>query len=616
MNIQQCLHRLSNSVSTLTCLESEGGETTETYAQLYERALALLGALQRGGVDPGRHLLLRLRGVRACVTALWACWLGGIVPVSMPSAAGEQGRDFISAVRERHDDPALLTDVPGLFEDRRDTLYYPGLDAGRAGTVHPMKDGDPALLQYTSGTAASPRCAVLTGANLYEGALASSVIVRPGVRERYLSWLPLSHIFGVVGNHLVPLFNDFDQYLMDTGRFVAQPGLWAQKLSEFDATVTGSSLFGLDLAARGAANLVKGETDLSSMYVCFCGGEDLKPRVLEGFVEAMAPFGWKKGVLLPAYGMSEATMGICYNPPGSSMRVHRIDPASVSIGGRLRFMDEGEGRRCLSRVALGVLDDCNDVEIWDLAGEKLPDGHLGVIRVKGTNVMEGYWKPPAGAPKNPDENGWLDTGDLGYFRDGWLTVFARHKDVVCLHGNNYVRTDLEHTAREAAGTGAFALVEAGGGLVIFGEAAGRGQLEEAARAVSEAWGLPLTRGVTLPRLPRTAKGGVDRLALAVQWERGAFAETAMNLAGGEKKGLTGSLGVMAGLWSGVLSLPAEEIALDSNFAALGGDSLKLIDLACAIEDEWGIFVDADELFAGLTLREMTELADGRRAKKG
>jgi acyl carrier protein len=73
---------------------------------------------------------------------------------------------------------------------------------------------------------------------------------------------------------------------------------------------------------------------------------------------------------------------------------------------------------------------------------------------------------------------------------------------------------------------------------------------------------------------------------------------------------------MAGLWSGVLSLPAEEIAWDSNFAALGGDSLKLIDLACAIEDEWGIFVDADELFAGLTLREMTELADGRRAKKG
>ena len=55
MNIQQCLHRLSNSVSTLTCLESEGGETTETYAQLYERALALLGALQRGpaGARPG-----------------------------------------------------------------------------------------------------------------------------------------------------------------------------------------------------------------------------------------------------------------------------------------------------------------------------------------------------------------------------------------------------------------------------------------------------------------------------------------------------------------------------------------------------------------------------------
>ena len=616
MNIQQCLYRLRNSVATLTCLEAEGGETTQSYARLYQSALSLLGSLQHEGVVPGRHLLLRLRGVRAYVTALWACWLGGIVPVSMPSAAGEQGRDFISAVWDRHGDPALLTDAPISPREDANTLYFSEPLSGNPGEEHPMRDHDPALLQYTSGTAASPRCAVLTGANLYEGALASSVVVRPGVRERYLHWLPLSHIFGLVGSHLVPLFNDFDQYLMDTGRFVAEPSLWAHKMSEFRATVTGSSLFGLDLAVRNAGNLVKEETDLSHMYVCFCGGEDLKHSVLSGFVETMASFGWKEGVLLPAYGMSETTMGICYNPPGSSMRVHCIDPGSVCIGSGLRFMDEGERGRCLKRVALGVLDDCNDVEVRDLNGNKLPDRHLGVIHIKGTNVMQGYWKPDAGAPQNPDGEGWLDTGDLGYFKDGWLTVFARYKDVVCLHGNNYVRTDLEQTAREAVLRGMFALIEAGGGLVIFGEAVERAQLKKAARAVSETWGIPLTRGVLLPRMPRTAKGGVDRLTLAVRWEQGGFSEAAINLANGEKAALTGSYGAMARLWSGILSLPTEEIALYSHFAALGGDSLKLIDLACAIEDEWNIYLEADELFAGLTLREMTELADGRRANKG
>jgi len=116
-------------------------------------------------------------------------------------------------------------------------------------------------------------------------------------------------------------------------------------------------------------------------------------------------------------------------------------------------------------------------------------------------------------------------------------------------------------------------------------------------------------------MQRTAKGGVDRLALSVRWEQGGFADAVLHLADGKKEMLTGSYGTMARLWSGILSVPAEEIALTSHFAALGGDSLKLIDLACAIGDEWNICIDADELFPGLTLREMTELADGRRVNK-
>lgn len=611
MNIQHCLHRLENSAATLTFLEAEGAESIQSYAGLYRSALLLLGGLQRAGVRPGRHVLLRLRGVRAHVTALWACWLGDIVPVSIPGA--NPSDSFSALLKARHDHPAVLTDRPEAAQDP-DALFYPSLMGGEEGSVQPMRDQDPALLQYTSGTTSLPRCAVLTGANLYEGALASSVIVRPGVRERYLNWLPLSHIFGLVGNHLVPLYNGFDQYLMDTGRFVSDPVLWMQKSSAFRATVSGSSLFGLDLAARSADRLDPENTDLSSMYVCFCGGEDLKPAVLENFENRLAPFGWKPGVLRPAYGLSEATMGVCYNPPGAPMRIHRIHPASVGIGQKLRFVDSEDGQR-LTRVALGVLDDCNDVEVRGLAGDALPEEHLGIIHIKGTNVMAGYWRPEEGAPPNPDAQGWLDTGDLGYFKDGWLTVFSRYKDVVCYHGANYVRTDLEQTAREAVGRGTFAIVEAGGTLMLFADSVDLADLCRAGNAVSEAWGVPVSKGVLLPGLPRTAKGGVDRLALSVQWEQGAFAEDVHTLYREGEATLPGPYGAMAALWSRLLALPHRAISMDSHFVALGGDSLVLIDLACAIEEQWGIFVETDELAAAATLREMAELIGARRKDK-
>ena len=69
------------------------------------------------------------------------------------------------------------------------------------------------------------------------------------------------------------------------------------------------------------------------------------------------------------------------------------------------------------------------------SARRMPDGCLGVIRIRGSNVCAGY--EPEAAPPNPDADGWLDTGDLGYFRDGHLSFFARLKEVICHNGLNY-----------------------------------------------------------------------------------------------------------------------------------------------------------------------------------
>ncbi len=593
MNIQNCLNELKNSAASIELLEADGSRTRESCAQLYGDALLMLGAFQRAGAERGCHVLLMQRGVRATITALWACWLGNLAPVSgIRAIAGKP-----EMIQKRHPDRLAFSDgaegVPGR------AVAWPA-PKGPPGEVVAMEDEDIALLQYTSGTASAPRCAMLTGANLYESGKASSVVVRPGMREKYANWLPLSHIFGLAANHLVPVFNGFDQLHIATERFLADPSIWLSECAGFGATITGSSTFGLELAVKYADRLPK-NTDLSGIHVCFWGGETLDPELYGRFEGALAPFGWQRGALRPAYGLSEASMGVAYNPPGEAIRVDHIDPASVAMGEKLRFLEEGG----MARVSLGVLDDCNEVVIRDEAGTPLPEEHLGTITVCGTNVMKGYYKPAPGEPENP-KNGWLDTGDLGYFRKGWLAVLARSKDVICHNGANYVRTELE----KAAGTGA--LIETNGGLVLCCENETEAAMRAAAERVGEAFNVPVRRAASLPRLPRNAKGIVDRVALFALWEEGALKGNAVALFAG-KGALSAACTELEELWEETLLVSG--FGDDSHFFACGGDSLAAIDLACAIEERFGIWADATELAAHPRLFDMAAFVEQKRAER-
>jgi len=592
MNIQHCLNELKHSAAVVEMIEADGSRIRLTCEELYEDALRLLGAFQRAGAEKGCHVLLTQRGVRATLTALWACWLGCLAPVSGLRALANKP----DVIERRHPDRLVFTDGTPALSGR--AVIWPSLE-GPAGEIVPMEDEDVGLLQYTSGTASSPRCAMLTGANLYESGKASSVVVRSGVRERYVNWLPLSHIFGLAANHLVPVYKGFDQLHIATERFLEDPTIWLSESARFGATVTGSSTFGLELCVKHADKLAK-DVDLSSLYVCFWGGETLDPALYDRFEETFAPFGWKKGVLRPAYGLSEASMGVAYNPPGEKVRIDHIDPASVAVGGKLRFLDDGG----MARLSLGVLDDCNDVVIRDEAGNPLPEEHLGVITVKGTNVMKGYYLPAAGEPENP-KDGWLDTGDLGYFRNGWLSVLARSKDVICHNGENYVRTELER----AAGIGV--LIETHGGLVLCCENQTVDAMREAARRVGDAFGVPVQRGASLPKLPRNAKGIVDRVTLSAMWEAGELKEHAVALSIGSA--LSERCKEMAELWEKVLY--ASGFGDGSHFFACGGDSLAAVDLACAIEERLGVWIDPAELAERPILADMTDFVEQKRLER-
>jgi fatty-acyl-CoA synthase len=76
----------------------------------------------------------------------------------------------------------------------------------------------------------------------------------------------------------------------------------------------------------------------------------------------------------------------------------------------------------------------------------LDDWHSGVIYLRGPSVMSGYFNLPEESSHALDEDGWLNTGDIGYMVDGVLTITGRKKDLIIINGRNIWPQDLEHIA--------------------------------------------------------------------------------------------------------------------------------------------------------------------------
>src|SRR6185312_12019991 len=83
-------------------------------------------------------------------------------------------------------------------------------------------------------------------------------------------------------------------------------------------------------------------------------------------------------------------------------------------------------------------------------GVDLADREVGVLHLRGEAVTELYLTVDGPMPTR-DDDGWLDTGDLGYLVDGKVVVCGRVKDVIIMGGRNIYPTDIERAAQSVPG---------------------------------------------------------------------------------------------------------------------------------------------------------------------
>ncbi|MFC4075684.1 long-chain-fatty-acid--CoA ligase [Salinithrix halophila] len=262
-----------------------------------------------------------------------------------------------------------------------------------------------ALLQYTGGTTGLAKGAMLTHRNIVVNVVQSGAWLHKGKRgkEKLLGIVPFFHVYGmtVVMNYavymaatmvLLPRFNVED----------ALKVIEREKPNFFPGAPT------MYVALINHPDIRK--YDLSSIQACLSGSAPLPLVVQEQFEKLTG------GRLVEGYGLTESSPVTHANPVW--------------------------GKRKHGSIGLPWPDtDCRIVDPGD--GRELPAGEVGLLQVRGPQVMKGYWN----RKEETDQvlkDGWLNTGDIGTMdEEGFFYIMDREKDMIIAGGFNIYPREVE-----------------------------------------------------------------------------------------------------------------------------------------------------------------------------
>jgi fatty-acyl-CoA synthase len=322
----------------------------------------------------------------------------------------------------------------------------------RSRPIDPVEthDDDLALLQLTSGSTGSPKAVRISHRNFVSNAEAMFNGAQVDAdTDVIVCWLPLFHDMGMTGFLTVPMYFAIELVKVTPMDFLRDTLLWAKLIDKYKGTMTAAPNFAYTLfAKRLRRQATPGQFDLSTMRWALSGSEPVEPADVEDLIDAGRPFGLRPEAILPAYGMAETTVAVSFTECGAGLVVDEVDADLLAVLHRAVPATRGKTRRL---ATLGRPLEGLQARIVDEDGGVLPVRGVGVIQVRGESVTQGYTSV-AGFVAAQDDQGWYDTGDLGYFTEnGHLVVCGRVKDLIIMAGRKIYPTDIERAAARVSG---------------------------------------------------------------------------------------------------------------------------------------------------------------------
>lgn len=283
-----------------------------------------------------------------------------------------------------------------------------------------IQSDDVASLIYTSGTTGNPKGVMLTHRNMEFELDAVAEIFTYEQGEKYVSWLPLAHVFGqlvdcgycvrqamhmhVVDSpiHVVDYAKEVQPHL-----FIGVPRIYEKIYSNVKAALDAKAILRVLLKIPGINGKIKGtlkaKIGFANCRFAITGAAPINHDILRLFHSLGIP-------IFEGYGMTEDTAGATLNAPGA-MRIGSV--GKPFPGTEMMIASDGE------------------------------------ILMRGDHVMKGYYNNPEATADTIDSEGWLHSGDVGKIDDdGFVFITGRKKEIyVSSGGKNIAPLVIEETMK-------------------------------------------------------------------------------------------------------------------------------------------------------------------------
>jgi long-chain acyl-CoA synthetase len=391
---------------------------TWTYAQLAAAVAKTASWLQEHEIRPGDRVMIVCENCRAFVALLLATARLGAWPVLVNARLSPRELDeirdhcgarqvlYTTAVShharehaKRHNAPVV--DIPELgpvgVGARNETVSPEPADPDIANNVGAMI--------YTSGTTGLPKGVMLTHRGLLFVAVVSADIRSLTPEDRLYGILPMSHAVGLSVVLLGALFSGATLHLAP--RFDPVAALATLERDRLTVMLGAPAMFSLLLEYTKMKSITSRK--FPALRIISSSGAPLHAAV-KADVEKLFGLPLHNG-----YGVTECSPNIAQ----ATVEKPRTD---TSVG----------------RILPGV-----EVKFIGPDGQPVAEGEVGELRVRGPNVMKGYYCAPEETAAAIDAEGWFNTRDLARIENGYLFIVGRTKELIVRFGFNVYPAEVE-----------------------------------------------------------------------------------------------------------------------------------------------------------------------------
>lgn len=616
-----------------TFLKYNKGECNEeniTYKELLDKVKRLAAFLQENNMEGKQALLLFPDGIDFII-AFWGCLYAKVIAVPLYHFVSKRkAARLLGIIQDSKADIVLagaihinrLEKFMNTYESAN-TLKWCAIDkilerCSYSYQEVKVKQNELAYLQYTSGSTSQPKGVMITHKNIMHNMDLLHWYIGNHCNSVGVSWIPHYHDMGLIYAIIQPIYLGYRQILMEPSAFVGNPYRLLKAISDYHGTTLAMPNFAFDMCCDRITDVEKKTLDLSTLENAANGAEPVYAETMRRFVREFASCKVKKDVIIPAYGLAEATLIVSANDmqiDGSRVSILQVSRKKLENDIVSLNFDPHDAINC---CCSGRLRDDVDIKIVNPQTlDKNDTNKIGEIWIASDSVSPGYWEKDnseifQAKIKGEGEKEYLRTGDLGFLYKNHLYITGRMKDVIIVRGANFYPNDIEYTVGRchkdivAESCAAFVVKNDAHDEQLIVAAELRREVSKKVKPnevfdnirkqVSEIHGLQLY-GILLLRygsIPKTSSGKIQRFLCKERYLNNELQILYSNMGSSissedsvEKKMSVDSSGEdILNKISSLLNIPLHELTSNRDLISLGLDSISMTVLKDYIENRY------------------------------